>query len=86
MAGARQRPIDLAQTPVAPHPIEAPIIILLPQGSRELAGWWQRVTGFILDGIIVSVPTLQDKAAGSVVVREESLALGSTQANGADKS
>jgi uncharacterized RDD family membrane protein YckC len=53
---ARFRPVDLIQTPIEGRPIEVPTISL-PQGGRELAGWWHRAVGFILDGIIVAVPT-----------------------------
>jgi uncharacterized RDD family membrane protein YckC len=65
MARPREHPIDLAQTPVETLPIEVRTISL-PQGSRELAGWWHRTAGFILDTIVVSVPLfIVDKALNS---------------------
>jgi uncharacterized RDD family membrane protein YckC len=53
----RNKPVDLIQTPVEAPPIEVPTTISLPQGSSELAGWWHRTAGFILDVIIVAVPS-----------------------------
>jgi uncharacterized RDD family membrane protein YckC len=59
-----KHPVDLALTPVGAPLI--PVTITLPQGDRELAGWWHRVAGFILDGIIVTVPlVILEKALNS---------------------
>jgi uncharacterized RDD family membrane protein YckC len=56
VAKLTNRPVDLIHTPIEDGSIRVPMISL-PQGSRELAGWWHRTAGFLLDGIVVSVPT-----------------------------
>jgi uncharacterized RDD family membrane protein YckC len=56
MARPTNRPVDLIQTPVVHRPIEVPTISL-PQGRWELAGWWHRAAAFLLDLLIVGIPS-----------------------------
>ncbi len=41
-----------------PPTIESRPLIVTPTGTMELAGWWRRFGGYVLDAVIVGVPQL----------------------------